>query len=59
MPDTPITETAQIMRDRTVGSVLTIEDELVSVVTDWDIADGGSTSLTRKSTDLEMPLHRT
>ncbi|GAA0243032.1 hypothetical protein GCM10009000_068330 [Halobacterium noricense] len=58
-PDTPITKTAQIMRDRTVGSVLVIEgDELIGVVTDRDIAvevvADGSASLTHEVTDLEM-----
>ncbi|WP_049972739.1 CBS domain-containing protein [Haladaptatus cibarius] len=59
-PDTPITKTAQIMRDRTVGSVLVTEnDELVGVVTDRDIAvevvaDDGSSSLTHEDTDIEM-----
>ncbi|SIR68660.1 CBS domain-containing protein [Haladaptatus litoreus] len=58
-PDTPITETAQIMRNRTVGSVLVTEnDVLVGVVTDRDIAAevvaaNGSSSLTHKDIDLK------
>jgi len=58
-PDTPITETAQTMLDRTVGSAVVTEDgELVGVVTDRDIAvevvaEDGASSLSSDDVDLD------
>lgn len=59
-PDTSVSEAAQTMLDRTVGSVLVTDDDgsLVGVVTDRDIAvelvaQDGSSSLTQEDVTLE------